>query len=193
MINETALLYEISLGNETAFRTLFENHRNKLYNYLFRITKSREIAEEIVIDVFLKLWTGRDLIVEIKNIEGFLHKVACNKAIDFFRLAARNKRLQNLVYREITSDTEKFADHNVLESECQDILNKALQQLSPQRRLVFSLSREHGLTHEEIASKLNLSRNTVRNTITEGLKVIRQFLKEHHYPVFITFYLILSI
>lgn len=90
------------------------------------------------------------------------------------------------IYREIAPDTEKFADHNVLERECHHILNKALQQQFPQRRLVISLSRQHGLTHDEIAFKLNLSRHTVRNTIAEGLKVIWQFLEEHHYPVFIT-------
>ena len=178
-MDEATLLYEISRGNELAFKTLFERHRDKLYNYLFRITKSKEIAEEIVIDVFLKLWQGRDLVVEIKNIEAFLHKVACNKALDFLRMAARHKRLQEFVKQEIMARPAQ-PNETLQENECRDLLNKAMQQLSPQRRHIFSLSRDHGLTHEEIASRLNLSRHTVRNTIAEGLKLVRRFLKDHH-------------
>ena len=178
-MDEATLLYEISQGNELAFKTLFNRHRDKLYNYLFRITKSKEIAEEIVIDVFLKLWQGRDLVVEIKNAEAFLHKVACNKALDFLRMAARHKRLQEFIKQEIMTRSVR-RDEALQENECRDLLNKAMEQLSPQRRHIFSLSRDHGLSHEEIASQLNLSRHTVRNTIAEGLKLVRRFLKDHH-------------
>ena len=187
MMNDTALLEQISAGDQTAFKILFERHRSKLYNYLVRITKSKEVAEEIVIDVFLKLWLGRDLIVEIKNIEGFLHKVACNKALDFLRMASRDKRLQALLNKQAEIGKGSSSDQTILENECQDLLQKALQELSPQRRLVFTLSRDHGLSHEEIAAKLNLSRNTVRNTIAEGMKLIRQFLKKHYYNAIIPF------
>jgi DNA-directed RNA polymerase specialized sigma24 family protein len=62
-----------------------------------RITKSHEIAEEIVVDVFLKLWMGRELTLHIRNMEAFLSTVACNKAMNFFRLTARNQRLQKVV------------------------------------------------------------------------------------------------
>src|SRR5688572_23138291 len=115
MMDENSLLQQIAQGNEIAYRALFDQYKDKLFNYLFRITKSKEIAEVLVIDVFLKLWIGRDLITEIKNIEAFLHKVACNKALDFFRLAARHKRLQELISKEIFSRTEESADHALLE------------------------------------------------------------------------------
>ena len=192
MSDETFLLHEIAQGNEMAFRTLFESHKDKLYNYIFRITRSKEISEEIVIDVFLKIWIGRDLITEIRNFEGFIQKVACNKALDFLRIAARHKRLQELISRELISAPAPLADHTALEYECQDILHKALAQLSPQRRLIFSLSRNQGLSHEEIANKLNLSRNTVRNTVVEALKTVRQYLKDHDFNVFISLCVLFS-
>src|SRR5579859_5286981 len=97
MDKDTDLLYEIASGNETAFRVLFNARYEKLFNYLLRITKSREIAEEIATDVFLKLWMGRELMNEISNLDAFLYKVAYNKALDFFRVAARNNRLQRLI------------------------------------------------------------------------------------------------
>jgi RNA polymerase sigma-70 factor (family 1) len=181
MENETTLLQQIAEGDEVAFRKLFDHHKSRTYNYLLRITKSKEIAEEIVLDVFLKLWIGRDLILEIKNVEGFLHKVALNKALDFFRLAARQKKLQILIDKEILGGNVISADHSLLENECADIINKALASLSPQRRLILDLSRNDGMTHDEIAAHLNLSRNTVKNTITDGLKILRKYLKDHHY------------
>lgn len=180
MEKDPLLLQEIAAGNEAAFKILFETRREKLYNYLFRITKSREISEEIVIDVFLKLWIGRELLKEIDNLDGFLYKVAYNKALDFFRIASRNIRLQKLITREMEYDRERVreADYDLLENEYREILDHAIGQLSPQKRLIFSLSRKNGLSHDEIARQLHLSRNTVRNTIAGSLRSIRQFLQE---------------
>lgn len=186
MKNETTLLQQIAEGDEVAFGKLFDQHKSRIYNYLLKITKSREIAEEIVLDVFLKLWIGRDLILEIKNVEAFLQKVALNKALDFLRLVARQKKLQVLIDKEILQGNVIPADHSLLENECADIINKALASLSPQRRLILDLSRNDGMTHDEIAIHLNLSRNTVRNTIADGLKILRKYLTDHHYNSWIS-------
>lgn len=190
MDKDSILLHEIASGNEAAFRMLFDARYEKLFNYLFHITKSREIAEEITIDVFLKLWMGRDLVKEISNLDGFLYKVAYNKALDFFRIASRNARLQRLISHEIGRGKAKEADHELLDNEYQEILNNAIRQLSPQKRLIFTLSRKDGLTHEEIAKQLHLSRNTVRNTIAESLRIVRQFLQDKGVEgLFILFFL----
>lgn len=179
MITDAALQTAIASGNEVAFQQLFEKHRAKIYNYLYAIVKSREIAEEIVIDVFLKLWTGRELITEIQNMDAFLHKVASNKALDFLRIASRSAALQKLVQQEMQWSKEREADYPLQEAECRKIINRAIQQLSPQRRLVFTLSRMEGLNYDQIASQLNLSRNTVRNTMAETLRSLRAFLQNH--------------
>jgi len=86
MVTDAELQMQIAEGDESSFQRLFERHRDKLFNYLFSIVKSREIAEELVIDVFLRLWIGRELLTEIQNMDAFLHKVAYNKAIDFLRI-----------------------------------------------------------------------------------------------------------
>ncbi|OJY91309.1 MAG: hypothetical protein BGP14_15870 [Sphingobacteriales bacterium 44-15] len=179
MPDDAVLQSEIALGNQGAFRELFEKHRAKLYNYLYTVVKSKEIAEEIVIDVFLKIWTGRELITEIRNMDAFLHKVAYNKALDFFRIASRNAALQKLIRREMEEAREKQADHRLQEWECKEIINRALERLSPQRRIIFTLSRMEGLSYDQIAEKLHLSRNTVRNTMAETLRSLRSYLKEH--------------
>lgn len=180
MYSNAVLQSEIASGNEEAFKMLFEKHRGKLYNYLFSIVKSKEIAEEIVIDVFMKMWTGRELMTDIQNMDAFLHKVAYNKALDFLRIASRNAALQKLVRREMEYVKEKEADHKMLEQECQEIIGQAIRQLSPRRRTVFTLSRIDGLSYDEIAQKLHLSRNTVRNTMAETLRSIRSFLHKNN-------------
>lgn len=180
MYSNATLQSEIASGNEEAFKMLFEKHRGKLYNYLFSIVKSKEIAEEIVIDVFMKMWTGRELMTDIQNMDAFLHKVAYNKALDFLRIASRNAALQKLVRREMEYVKEKEADHKMLEQECQEIIDQAIRQLSPRRRTVFTLSRIDGLSYDEIAQKLQLSRNTVRNTMAETLRSIRSFLHKNN-------------
>lgn len=179
MTGETNLLLEISAGNEKAFKQLFELHYGKLYNYLLRVTKSKEIAEEIAIDIFVKLWIGRELIQDIRHLDAFLQKVAHNKALDFFKVTARHARLHKLIRKEMESTREQEADHKLLDSEYQHLVTQAIDQLSPQRKMVFTMSRVEGLTHDEIAQRLQLSRNTVRNTIAESLKSIRQFLQLH--------------
>ena len=179
MTDDAVLQSEIASGNQAAFRDFFEKHRARLYNYLYTVVKSKEIAEEIVIDVFLKIWTGRELITEIRNMDAFLHKVAYNKALDFFRIASRNAALQKLVRREMEEAREKQADHRLQEWECRKIINRALERLSPQRRIIFTLSRMEGLSYDEIAEKLHLSRNTVRNTMAETLRSLRLHLKEY--------------
>lgn len=192
MHSDAALLAEIAAGNETAFKMLFEKHKDKLYNYLLAIVKSKEIAEEIVLDVFLKIWTGRELITGIQNMDAFLHKVACNKALDFLRIASRNASLQKLVQREMESVKVKEADYNMLEQEYREIIDQAIQQLSPQRRTVFTLSRMHGLTYDEIARQLHLSRNTVRNTMAETLHALRSFLQKNNVNSLLLFALLFN-
>ncbi|MCO5240724.1 MAG: RNA polymerase sigma-70 factor [Chitinophagaceae bacterium] len=176
MFTDAELLVQVASGNERAFQCLFERHRSKIYNYLFSIVKSREIAEELVIDVFLKLWIGRELLTEIQNMDAFLHKVAYNKAIDFLRITSRNIALQKVVNREIESSREREADYRLQEQEYREIINRAIQQLSPQRRMVFTLSRVEGLNYDQIAKQLHLSRNTVRNTMADTLRSIRSYL-----------------
>ncbi len=180
MDNRATIQDEIASGNEEAFKQLFETYREKLYHYLLSIVKSKEIAEEIVIDVFMKLWTGRELISDIRNMDAFLHKVAYNKALDFLRIASRNAALQKLIKREMASAKEKEADYKILEQEYREIINQAIGQLSPMRKKIFKLSRIDGLSYDEIAQKLELSQNTVRNTVAVSLRSIRSFLRKNN-------------
>lgn len=176
MTAESLLLHEIAAGNQKAFQELFESRKEKIFNYLFRVVKSKEVTEEILIDVFVKVWMVKEMLQEIQNIDAFLHTIAHHKALDFLKLASRNPTLQTLIEWEMVTVQSKEADHQLIENDYQHLLGKAIEQLSPQRRTVFNLSRTDGLSYKEIAVHLRVTSHTVRNTMSESLKSIRKYL-----------------
>lgn len=177
--DENNLLTEIATGDEQAFEMLFSNYRGRIFNYLLRITKFPEVAEELTMDIFLKLWVGRDLLRNIKNPDAFLFKVAHNKAVDFFRTASRHKRLHEL-YANHIQHLHNVEQPVIAENEILETLTKIINGLPPRRKLIYKLSREENMTYEQIADYLNLSQKTVKNAMLSALKDIRRQLGIAH-------------
>jgi RNA polymerase sigma-70 factor (ECF subfamily) len=174
---ERDLLSRITDGDQEAFNILFEQYRDRLFSYLYKVTKSKETAEEIVLDVFIKIWTGRSVIIEIDNFEAFLFRVARNKALDFLRWVQKSRLQQmELWSRMQEGHATAAADEKILLEDTATSIRQAIAQLSPQRKMVFQLSREHGLTYEQIAQRLHLSTHTVRNHMAASLQFIRSHL-----------------
>lgn len=173
------LLCLIKTGNEAAFTILFERYRSKLYYYLLRHTKSKEIAEEIVLDIFMKLWKGRELADQIQEVSAFFHKVGYYKALDFLRTTARRQQLKQVYIDRANTEEEKWPDELLIDEENKMLLIQAVNQLPPQRKLIYMLSRDGDLSHEQIADVLNLSKSTVNNTIVSATRSISDYLKKH--------------
>lgn len=173
------LLTRITSGDESAFALLFERYRDRLYQYILRHTKSPEISEEIVIDIFMKLWTGRALASKIQIPSAFFHKVAYHRAIDFLRVVTRQTRLQQLYIDRMIPQEEKAPDDLLIDEEAKQLLLEAVNQLPPQRKLIYRMSREEGLSHEEIARVLNLSKSTINNTIVSASQAILQHIRKY--------------
>jgi RNA polymerase sigma-70 factor (ECF subfamily) len=177
--NENLLLQQIAERNEHAFKSLFDLYRDRLFLYINGIIKSKQVSEEIVMDVFLKIWLGKEIVNQIENFDAFLFRVAYNKCIDFLRSAARDPKLRDLVWLEVQMAGGMSADHQVISREYEKKLREAIGQLSPQRRLVYQMSREKGFSHLDIARQLQLSKHTVSNHIVESQKFIRSYLIRH--------------
>lgn len=176
----TNLLLKISKGDQVAFTVLFERYRNQLFTYLLKITKSAETSEEIVLDVFLKIWHGKELIPQIENFNAFLHRIAHNKAIDFLRTLKQNPLLQQQVWSSMQEPLSfEEADNQLLYKNSEKIIGDAVDQLSPQRQKVFCLHHQYGYSNSEIAQHLGLSKNTVRNHLFASLEFIRKFLSDN--------------
>lgn len=174
--NEKVLLGQVARSDENAFKSLFEAYKVPVFRHIVCIIKNREAAEEMVIDVFLKIWGQREMLQSIENFDAFLFRVAFNKSVDFLRRAANDPRLKNIIWQDIQLAGDLPSDSPVLMKEFESRINEAIDQLSPQRRLVFRLSRESNFSHSDIAQKLQLSKFTVSNHISESLRFIRAYL-----------------
>lgn len=176
---EKELLAQVANGNEESFKCLFNAYNKKLFNYISTIIKSSQVAEEIVMDVFLKIWLGKEIITRIENFNAFLFRVAYNKSIDFLRSAARDPEFRDLLWHEIQLSGTDQADTSILRKEFEAKLREAVSLLSVQRRKAWQLSRNEEMTHEQIALHLGLSKNTVNNHIVEAQRFIRSYLAKN--------------
>jgi RNA polymerase sigma-70 factor (ECF subfamily) len=177
---EKELLTRVSAGDEKAFQDLFAIYYEQLYHYIFGFIKSKQIAEELVMDVFLKIWLGRDLITQIEKFDAFLFRVAHNKSIDFLRCAARDPKFKDLLWENIQLANNIQPDSSMLVQEYEIKLREAVSLLSPQRKKVYQLSREQDMTHDQIAAQLNLSKSTINNHIVEAQRFIRAYLSKNY-------------
>lgn len=172
------LIALIAKGDEKAFNILFESYRNQLYNYLLKTTKSKEIAEEATLDVFLKIWNSRVVLTEIVNFEAFIFRVVQNKAIDYIRKAKSNRSSQLDIWTDIENlSSTETADQKILKADTEFAIKKAINKLPEQRKEAFRLSREEYLSYDEIAERMKISRNTVRNHVTTALSYLRDHLE----------------
>lgn len=173
--NEKELLRWSAEGNEAAFASLFRIYRHKLYGFLLRATGSPETTEDVIQDVFLKLWKDRANLVHIDQFGGYVYRMAQNRVINSLKRMAK----ETLILEEL-GKVQTFAASNaedrLSEKETNNSLHSALDKLTPKQKLVFTLSREQGLKHDEIAAFLKISPSTVNNHMIEALRQLRQQL-----------------
>ena len=172
--NEQELFRQISEGNGNAFRMLFDMYNGRLATFIFKLTKSETTAAELVQDIFVKLWVKRAELAEVNNVHAYLFTIASNRTIDHLRKVAAESRMLNKIWTRIAKFQES-SEHAYDAKECNEMINQAMVRLSPQKQEIFRLSRYEGLSHEEIATQLHLSRSTVKNHIVDTLRHIRTY------------------
>jgi RNA polymerase sigma-70 factor (ECF subfamily) len=177
--SDCKLLFEkIGKGDEAAFREFFEQYRARVYNTALRLTKSTFAAEEITQDTFISIWTGRQHLPGVHDPIAYLHVALYNKISRYLKKEANKSRILHLSSwhaREWTNDTEE----RVYANEGQRFINNALAQLSPQKKLIYELSRKEGKSTNEIAETLHLSPHTVKSHLVKTLKFIRNYMKNN--------------
>jgi RNA polymerase sigma-70 factor (ECF subfamily) len=175
---ERELLYRIAQSDEAAFTEIFHHFSPRIWLFVVKKAKSESIAEEIVQEVFLKLWVKKEMATGIDDLASFLYTMAANKLYDHFKkVAGDSRKLENLWLQvqqaAITNPIEEAMDLR----ESMHIINQAIEQLPPQRKKIYQLNRIEGLSYEEIAQKLNISKSTVSNQLVEANKFIREYVQ----------------
>jgi len=157
------------------FDRIFDQYKGRIYAYVLAISKSEYAAEEITQEIFIKIWVSRDNLHEINNFDGYIFKIARNLSLNYLRKVAYNEKMSSELIRIAAKDGDN-AETRFNLFEYNKLINEAVDSLSPQRRLVFKLSKEDELSYDEIAVQLNLSKNTVKNHYLTAAGVVRSFL-----------------
>lgn len=158
------------------FNKIFDDYKHQVYNYAYSIAKSDYAAEEITQEVFIKLWKSEHLLTDVKNLNAYIYTISKNYALNHLRKATSDLKLTEEVMR-VTEVERNTTDSDVQVSEYRKLIHSAICQLSPQRRLVYQL-KEDGHNYDEIANRLNLSRNTVKNHLVAAVGSIRTYLSK---------------
>ena len=176
--DELELLRQLIAGNAESFRKIYECYQGKIFLFTLRLTKSKSEAEEVIQEVFVRLWEKREKIKVEKNFNAYILTITKNLILNKLKKAAYDKTVQQNIYQNMQALQNTTVDL-LIEKELTRLHQQAVDRLSPQKKIVFRLSREEELSYEEIAERLGISKNTVRNQITDSLKSIREYIAGH--------------
>jgi RNA polymerase sigma-70 factor (ECF subfamily) len=165
----------IKYSDTTAFRRLFESTNQLIFNFLYYRLGNVEAAEDILQEVFVKLWEKRDQINEHMSIKSYLMTIAHNLAANWVRHNHVVMRFQLEQANEHPMSENPYLEYEFRET--QNLLTEALAGLPNQPRIVFMMSRFEGLKYQEIAERLGLSVKTVESHMVKALKMLRESLQ----------------
>lgn len=173
---EFRLLSLLAEDSEYAFQLLYDRHRNRIYQTAVRFLKSPSLAQEVVQDVFMKLWYERRNLKPGHPLEAWLYTVAKNNILNRLKkIASEWKALDNLGQRPILTDP---GSTRLEDTEYQNLLKQAVASLPPQQQKVFELIRMEKFSYLQVAEALKISPLTVKTHMSRSLRQIRQYLKE---------------
>lgn len=185
-VTEKELLTRVAEGQEAAFRQLFDIHYNKLAAFVQRLTKSSDITEELVQDVFVRVWLNRSELISINNFESWIYVLARNHVFNQLKKMAREKK-QLLDWFEEAEPGIFDAINNDEVVDLFSFLDRAIEKLPPQQKKIYLLKRQEGLKNEAIAKQLNLSEKTVKRHFTLALRFIKDNSKEGFEIIIVVF------
>lgn len=168
------LLTRLKEGDILAFDKVYDLYSHKLFSFVFKILKNEDEADDIVQEVFVKIWESRNKLNDYKLLNSYIFTIAYNNSIDLIR-----KRINNKKYIEYlkNSATVNFASTTINQLEFNELSNnlkKIITQLPDRQKQVYLLHREKGLTYPEIAQQLGISKNTVENHMVKALKYLHK-------------------
>ena len=175
---ERELLLQVAEGSTIAFQHLFDLYRNKIYSLGMYLTRSEFLAEEIVQDVFMKVWENREQ-------HAWLRTVAKNTCCNYLRTMALEKLAMNQLAANTATETAS-SENEVIARQYEQIIDAAIQQLPAQQKKVYLLSRKAFKKQEEIAHELNISVYTVKEYMKLAQRSIRRYLENRTELVVLT-------
>lgn len=173
-----ALFLQIARGDTSAYRTAFDIYKAPFYSAAFKMTRSAYLAEEIVQEVFIILWTKRAQVAAADAPSAYLLTVLYNCIYGHFKKITAEKNMKLLLLQNSEAEEEASLEAMLQLKENQQIIRDIIAQLPPRQQEVYKLSKQEGMSRLEIASQLHISPHSVRNHLQDAVKSIRHFLKD---------------
>ena len=171
-----ALLNDLRLGDLKAFREIYELYKLKVTRLAYRYCLDEADAEEVLQDVFMKLWNNKEKINASQNFDNYLFTITKNTVLDKIKSYKLEKEnLSKYFAHHKTVATDQTEQH-ILHHELQQLLAEVLVELPPKRRRIFEMNRLEGYTYQQITEALQISSGTVEKQMSKALKVVKKKL-----------------
>jgi RNA polymerase sigma-70 factor (ECF subfamily) len=170
---EQQILLRLANGDLKAFDSIYLKYADLLLAQTTKITKDRFVAEDIIQDVFVRLWERRSEFATYQKISGWLFLSTFNASMNYLKKVARESKRheafeQNRIDPDINDLAKQEAQHALIEV--------AIHQLPPQRKQVFTLCKYEGMTYDDVAAKLSISKNTVKDHLKKANESIKNYI-----------------
>lgn len=172
------LVLLLTQDDEAAFSELYVRYKDKLRYFCLSLLKSGEEADDIVQEIFIRIWESRSFINPDLSFSSFLYTLARNRILNHFRDADIDMKVKQILALKNPTE-ENVIESDMIYAEYKNMLYEAIETLSPQRKKIFNMSREENLSHKEIAALLGISVNTVQEHISESLRSIKSYFLKH--------------
>ncbi len=174
-MNEAELFAGLAKGDEQAFEAIYRHYTRRLFPYVQKLLKTPELSEELIQDIFVQIWMNRHVFAHVEYPASYLFSIANRQALKYLKKVASDAR----ILKKIMDGSEPYSnetEEQIILRESVEAINLAVAQLPDQRRLIWELSRNEGLSHDQIAERLSISKNTVKNQMVQALKHVRNFI-----------------
>lgn len=168
---EQELLLAIANGDERSFSDLYNHYCPAVYGYVLKLVKVPAMAEDVVQDIFLKIWEVRGQLPDVRFFPAFLFSVARNHTLNVLQSVSRSNNALATVIRHFQ---EQRADDEVLSKDYRQFIENTLQAVPARSRDVFRRCRDLGMSYEEVASEIGISRNAVKKHMVKTIRALRE-------------------
>lgn len=184
--DEKLQLEQCSSGDRLAFTALYEKYIEEIYRFIYLFTKSKELSEELVQELFVKIWLNKEKLTEVNSFKSYLYRSAKNMVIDH----KRKNEVQARFLQDIMQNQEiavPASDEDLISEESLNLVQKAIDTLTQKRKEIFELRMNQKLSLDEIATQLNISKSVVKKQFYEAQRGIKQYIDQHGEVLFILF------
>jgi RNA polymerase sigma-70 factor (family 1) len=175
--DEKELLLLISKGDRAAFSFLYNRYGNNLLRFVSSFCFSKEVSEEIVQDLFVKIWSQREDIIYVTAIKPYLYRSAKNLLLNYVRTLQKEARVLEVIRADALQTTNHIEDE-VIYNEYYGIAQTAIDLLPVKRKMIFKMRHDDDLSLDEISERLSISKSVVKKQLYSGIHFVREYLNK---------------